>query len=241
MEFSVAGGQGLCDRVSRIRERIEAAAKRSGRDPSDVSLMAVTKTRGARIVRQAIGAGLSLFGENYIQEADEKIRELRDGSPNIRWHFIGHLQKNKVKRAVELFDCIETIDSIKLAETLDRRARDAGRRMPILCQVNLAGERQKAGISPEGLKKLIEKVMDLSGLRLDGLMILPPYSPDPEKTREWFSALRRLRDNLESELCLDGRLKELSMGMSHDYEVAVEEGATIVRVGTALFGPRDIK
>ncbi len=241
MDINNAGcGLDLSERVAEIRRRIEAAAKRAGRDPSDITLLAVTKTHGAQTIRQAIKAGLFLFGENYIQEARDKILALRDEETSARWHFIGHLQRNKAKIATELFDCIETLDSIRLADALDRHARDAGKTMPVFCQVNLAHEGQKAGVSSTALKDLIQRIMDLPNLRLDGLMMLPPYNPDPEKTREWFKGLRELRDNLEAELGLKGCLKELSMGMSHDYEVAIEEGATIVRVGTALFGPRNV-
>ncbi len=229
----------LRERVGEVRRRIKDAAERSGRDPSEISLLAVTKRHDLGVVKQAIEAGLTLFGENYVQEAKEKIQGLGDLRASTTWHFIGHLQRNKARLAVQLFDCIQTVDNLRLAEALNRRARDVGKRMPVLCQVNLAGEEQKSGAGPEVLEELIQRIMDLSSLELQGLMLIPPFSPDPENVRPWFRRLRELRDDLESRLGLAGRLKELSMGMTHDFEVAVEEGATIVRVGTALFGPRE--
>ncbi len=230
----------LEQRIEGVLARIEAAARVSGRDPSEVKLLAVTKRHGADVVRRAVSAGLRLFGENYVQEARAKIQALGDApGVAVQWHLIGHLQKNKARLAAGLFDCIQTVDSEPLAEVLDRHARELGRKIPVLCQVNLAGERQKSGIGPEGIGGLVIRVMELAGLDLQGLMLMPPFSPDPEAARPWFRMLRELRDELEARLGLGGVLRELSMGMSHDFDVAVEEGATMVRVGTALFGPRE--
>ncbi len=228
-------------RINSVRKRISQAARKAGRDPSDIRLLAVTKTHGPELVKKAISAGLGLFGENYIQEAKDKIEAIGGVASQVKWHFIGHLQRNKAKWGAALFECVQTVDNKKLAEALDRHAKNQGKVLSILCQVNLAGETQKSGASPDDLPALLEHIMTLPHLSLEGLMLVPPYNPDPEATRAWFAGLRRLRDKLSIQMGLQEQLRELSMGMTHDFEVAIEEGATIIRVGTALFGPRVCK
>ncbi len=214
------------ERIEEVERRIEAAARRAGRDRAGITLIAVTKTLPSSLIREAYEAGLRAFGENYIQEFERKRPEL-EGLTGARFHFIGHLQSNKATRAVELFDAIETVDSAKLA----RRLNDAaGHELETMIEVKLSGEEAKSGARPEDLPALIEAIRECPNLRLAGLMTMPPWSDDPEQSRPYF---RRLRE-------LAGRcgLPNLSMGMSHDLEVAIEEGATHVRVGTALFGSR---
>lgn len=213
-----------------VRGRIAAAASRSGRHPSEIKLIAVSKTHSPEVIRKALSAGASVFGENKVQEAEGKIVELgRDG---IEWHLIGHLQSNKARKAVQLFDYVHTLDSIELAERLERICIEEGREeLKILIQVDLAGEDTKSGAAESNLPSLIEYLRSCERLKLTGLMILPPFFDDPEATRPYFKRLRENRDEL-----LSGG--ELSMGMSHDFEVAIEEGSTIVRVGTAIFGQR---
>lgn len=222
---------GIYDNLASIRDRIVAAAVRSGRDPSEIRLVSVSKTHSAEVLREAIQAGISVFGENKVKEAEGKIVDLgRDG---IEWHLIGHLQSNKARKAVRLFDYIHTVDSVDLAERLERICFEEGReRLDVLIQVDLAGEETKSGIPEVDLPSLIEYLTSCERLKLVGLMILPPFFDDPEATRPYFKRLREIRDDL-----LPGG--ELSMGMSHDFEVAIEEGATIVRVGTAIFGERE--
>lgn len=222
---------GIYDNLASIRDRIVAAAVRSGRDPSEIRLVSVSKTHSAEVLREAIQAGISVFGENKVKEAEGKIVDLgRDG---IEWHLIGHLQSNKARKAVRLFDYIHTVDSVDLAERLERICFEEGReRLDVLIQVDLAGEETKSGIPEVDLPSLIEYLTSCERLKLVGLMILPPFFDDPEATRPYFKRLREIRDDL-----LPGG--GLSMGMSHDFEVAIEEGATIVRVGTAIFGERE--
>jgi pyridoxal phosphate enzyme (YggS family) len=222
---------GIYENLASIRDRIVAAAVRSGRDPSEIRLVSVSKTHSAEVLREAIQAGISVFGENKVKEAEGKIVDLgRDG---IEWHLIGHLQSNKARKAVRLFDYIHTVDSVDLAERLERICFEEGReRLDVLIQVDLAGEETKSGIPEVDLPSLIEYLTSCERLKLVGLMILPPFFDDPEATRPYFKRLREIRDDL-----LPGG--ELSMGMSHDFEVAIEEGATIVRVGTAIFGERE--
>ncbi len=217
--------------------RIAAAAESCGRDPGEVQLIAVTKTFSAQSILAALDAGQLRFGENRIQEAEPKIHALR-GIFGIEWHLVGHLQSNKAKRAAELFDVVHSLDSVKLAVRLSEASSAAGKTLRALLQVDLGHEETKYGADPREVRNIIAASSGLEGIRLDGLMTLPPFFDDPEKTRPYFSALRRLRDSLESEHagCL-GR-GHLSMGMSHDFEVAIQEGATMVRVGTAIFGER---
>jgi pyridoxal phosphate enzyme (YggS family) len=219
-------------RLERIRELIAAAARKSGRDPGEIELIAVTKTHLADTVRAALRAGLTEFGENKVQEARGKIEELGRG----RWHLIGHLQTNKAKEAVRLFDAIDSLDRLELGEELDRRAEAFGKTQEVLLQVNIAGESTKFGCAPEAARGLAEAINALPRLSLRGLMTIAPYASEPEKSRPHFAALRKLRDTIQRETGL--QLPVLSMGMSGDFAVAIEEGATSVRIGTALFGER---
>lgn len=215
------------------RERIEAAAKRSGRPASDVDLVVVTKTWPPDVVEEVIGAGHRILGENKLQEAAGKIPQCSAG---VDWHFIGHLQRNKARKALELFETIHSVDSLRLAGTLNRVAGELGVRPSVYLQVNIGGEDSKSGFSPEELRLAIAEFSGFGDLKVEGLMCLPPVASTPDDVRPWFQAMRTLRDELQqaSGLSLPG----LSMGMSHDYEVAIEEGATVVRVGSAIFGPR---
>jgi PLP dependent protein len=216
-----------------VRRCIASAANRAGRDASAVRLVAVSKTHSPEIVREAIIAGQTVFGENKVQEAEDKIADVGRGA--AQWHLIGHLQSNKARKAVQLFDVIQTVDSVELAERLERICEEEGRdSLSVLAQVDLAGEETKSGVPEADLPKLAAYLNGCKHLKFDGLMVLPPYSDDPEAARPYFRRLRELRDQL-----LPGG--ELSMGMSHDFEVAIEEGATIVRVGTAIFGQRENK
>lgn len=227
----------LAENIASVRSRIAAACRLAGRDPGEVKLVAVTKTHSVEIVRAALRAGLAVFGENRVQEAEGKITEIeRD---DIEWHLIGHLQKNKARRAVQLFDVIESLDSVELAKRLERICIEEGRsELPVLVEVDLAGEATKTGVSEDDLTLLVQVIEQCVVLRFDGLMVLPPYNDDPEATRPFFRRLRELRDDIFKDGAFGGRKGELSMGMSHDFHVAVEEGATIVRVGTAIFGER---
>ncbi|SHF47252.1 hypothetical protein SAMN02745206_02059 [Desulfacinum infernum DSM 9756] len=224
------------ENLQRIRDRIRNACGRADRDPGSVRLIAVSKTVAPERIRQAAAVGLNVFGENYVQEALGKMDSL--GDLNLEWHFIGHLQTNKVRQAVPHFHWIQTVDRVKLAREIDRRAEALGKSMPVLLQVHLGGEETKAGVDPEDLPDLFEEVSRMSCLEVRGLMTLPPYLEDPEEVRPYFRQLRRLLEVLRDRASEPERLTELSMGMSHDFEVAIEEGATMVRVGTALFGPR---
>jgi pyridoxal phosphate enzyme (YggS family) len=219
-------------RFEEIRDRMERAMARAGRDASAVTLVAVTKTRSVNEMASAIGAGVSDVGENKVQEAETKKPELH---ASARWHFVGHLQKNKAKKAVELFDLIHTLDSPAIGQRIDRLAAEQEKVQSVLVQVDLAGEETKDGLPEEELFPTLKTLGECSNLRVDGLMVLPPYFENTEEVRPYFQRLRKLSEDGQ-ERGLVGR--ELSMGMSHDFEVAIEEGATLIRVGTALFGPR---
>lgn len=226
----------LLDNISNVYKRISHAAMRAGRDPSEVVLIAVTKTVQPERIKEAVDLGIRLIGENRVQEAKEKIDRLRDVLPEtVQWHMIGHLQKNKVRPAVTLFDMIQSVDSIELAKKINRVAADYGKVQRILIQVKLADEESKHGVTEEALEPLIDEVLKLENLALEGLMTIPPFFDDPELVRPYFRRLRQIRDRLNEK---GYRLKELSMGMSGDYEVAIQEGATMVRIGTAIFGRR---
>jgi hypothetical protein len=232
---------GIGARLSAVRERIAAAARRAGRAPDAVTLVGVAKQQPAAVVAAAVRAGLGCVGENFAQEARAKIPAVREmlagaGVAVPRWHFIGQLQQNKARLVAPLFDCVESVDRLALAAELDRRAAAAGRTLDVLLQVNVSGEAQKGGVAPGELPGLVDAVSALGHLRLRGLMAIPEASDDPEASRPAFARLRALRDAL-------GRpeVVELSMGMSADFEVAIEEGATLVRVGTALFGAREAR
>ncbi len=222
------------DRVARVLERIDRAAARSGRSPAAVRLVAVSKTRPPELVAEAYEAGLRVFGENYVQEAEDKVGAF----PDAEWHLIGKLQGNKVRKAVSLFGWIQAVDSTNLLATVSRRCIEAGKTLPVLVEVNLAGEGSKAGISPEELPALLSAAVGLPGVRIKGLMAIPPMTEDPEESRPYFSRLREILERFSGSGTGGERMTELSMGMSHDFEVAIEEGATMVRVGTAIFGSR---
>jgi PLP dependent protein len=228
----------LQSRLSHVRERIARAASRAKRDPASVRLIAVSKTFSAEYVRAAAAAGQVDFGENKVQEGLEKIAQT-SGIP-LRWHLIGHLQSNKVKQAIR-FDAIHSIDAAALLQKVETAASVAGRSVEVLVQVDLAREPTKFGVPPEQVRATIDAALACKALRLKGLMLLPPAFDDPESARPYFSALRALRDDLVREGRDPSTLAELSMGMSDDFEIAVEEGATMVRVGSAIFGPRDYR
>ena len=225
--------------LQKLKSRIAGAAQRSGRRPEDVRLLAVTKTVSMDRIREAISSGQRLFGENYVQEAVKKLESLGDLYHETKWHFIGHLQRNKAKIAVQLFDCIETVDNLKLARALDRHAKAAGKKLSVYIQVNVARDPRKSGLSPEELPVFLTEAAELSGIDICGLMTMPPWEPEPELSRPWFRALCDLRDEMNAGLGHSPGLRELSMGMSQDFETAIEEGATVVRIGTALFGRRE--
>lgn len=230
------GNKPLIKRIQAVKKRIEEAAVGCGRDPSTVRLVAVSKTIPVDLVREAIEAGLTVFGENYVQEAREKFNQLAT-SP-VSWHFIGHLQSNKAKYAVRLFDLIHSVDSLKLARELNKQAQKNAKIQNILIQINISRESTKSGADAETALDLLEKVCHLENLSVKGLMTMPPFFSDPEKARPYFSALRNLRDRIRKETPPEISLDELSMGMTGDFEVAIQEGATLVRIGTAIFGER---
>ena len=229
----------LATRIEKIRRAIVTAATRAHRSADDVTLVAVSKTHPADKVREAIAAGQVDFGENRVQEADAKIPEV--GRDAARWHLIGHLQSNKARRAVELFDWIHSLDSVDLAQRLDRVCDELNRgNLPALIQVDLGHEATKTGVEEKDLREVVDAVRACDRLRLMGLMTLPPFFDDAEKARPYFKRLRELRDELQKEGVFGDRIGDLSMGMTHDFEVAIEEGATIIRVGTAVFGERHV-
>jgi pyridoxal phosphate enzyme (YggS family) len=225
----------IAENLARVRERIEAAASRVGRDPQAVRLVAVSKTVGPERIREAVEAGAKILGENYLQEAQKKMAAL---GPGVLWHFIGHLQKNKARQAVRLFDLIHSVDSLPLAEELSRESLKAGKVQPVLLQVDLSGEETKFGAPEEEIVRMAEPLSALEGIAVKGLMTMPPYGEDPEDSRPYFRRLWGLKKRLTGMGIPRISMEELSMGMSGDFEVAVEEGATLVRVGTAIFGPR---
>ena len=225
----------IAHNLSEVRKRIAAAARRAGRDPAEVRLVAVSKTVPVERVKEAGAAGQRLFGENYLQEAQPKIAALGIG---VSWHFVGQVQTRKAKGVVECFDLIHSVDRLTRAQALEQAASRASRIQDILIQVNLAREETKSGVEPEESGQLLEAIALLPHLRVAGLMIMPPWFADPERVRPYFRALREVRDRLRELHLTDNPLPELSMGMTGDFEVAVEEGATLVRVGTAIFGER---
>jgi pyridoxal phosphate enzyme (YggS family) len=225
----------IADNIRTIRNRMAAAAARAGRDPAGIRLMAVSKTVEPERIRQAIDAGVGLLGENYVQEAREKIPAV---GQTVQWHMIGHLQTNKVKYVVTLFDWIHSVDRLGLAQELSRRAGQHGRTLNVLIEINVSGEASKNGARPADVLELARQVAALPNLSVRGLMTMPPYSDDPENSRPYFVALRRLRDELAAAALPGVAMAELSMGMTDDFEVGIEEGATIIRVGRAIFGER---
>ena len=223
-------------RVETVSREIRDAARRAGRDPESVTLVAVSKTFGPEAVRAAFAAGVRHFGENRVQEARRKIPWCPEG---ITWHGIGYLQTNKVRHAVELFQWIHSVDRPRLVRALEERCAAAGKRLNVLVEVKLSPEPTKAGCAEEGVEPLVERILKAEHLRFCGLMTLPPYHPDPERSRPYFRRLTEILERLRESFALSGRELELSMGMSHDFAVAVEEGATLIRVGRAIFGPRE--
>lgn len=205
--------------------------------PDSVTLVAAAKTRSADEVRAAIRGGVKILGYNYVQEAAAIKQEIGE-NPAVRWHMIGHLQRNKAKQAVELFDMIETIDSLRLAETVNRHCAKIDKQMPVLIEINSGRERNKTGVFPEAAEALIKKVSDLSHLKLQGLMTMAPFFDDPEKARPYFKSTRLLFDKIAAFDFVNVSMKYLSMGMSDTYQIAIEEGANLVRIGTRMFGPR---
>jgi hypothetical protein len=226
----------ITENLNSVITRIAAAAASAGRAPSDIRLVAVSKTFGLAYVEAAVAAGLHDLGENKVQEA--LLKQAATSTLQINWHLIGHLQSNKVRKAVVAFDWIHTVDSVNLLQRLDRAAAECGRSPALLVQVDLAGEATKQGAPEPEVRRIIDAAGTCQAVEVRGLMVLPPWSQDPEATRPYFRRLRQLRDELRATGPERSRLDQLSMGMSHDFEVAVEEGATMVRVGTGLFGAR---
>jgi PLP dependent protein len=223
----------VSENLERVREQIARAAAKSSRTADDVELVAITKTHPAEKVREAIEAGHTLFGESRVQEARAKIPELPS---SVRWHFVGHLQKNKIRHALPLFEMIHSADSLSLAQEMNRIAEEEGMHPRVLLEVNVAGEGSKFGFAPNMLREQMEQLLALPRLSILGLMCIPPIAEEAEASRKYFVQLRELRDRLQTEFLVD--LAQLSMGMTQDYAIAVEEGATLVRVGTAIFGKR---
>jgi pyridoxal phosphate enzyme (YggS family) len=229
----------ISQNIAGVRERLAVAARRAGRSPDSVALMAVSKTFPPERIREAYEAGLRLFGENRVQEFAAKAAALAD-LREAEWHMIGHLQTNKAGKAVELFGAVDSIDSAKLAEKLDASARKLGKKLSVLIEVNVGGEAAKSGVAPDSrdLEELLQAAPRFEALEFRGLMTVPPFTDDPQGGRSYFRKLRELRDAIAARKLRGVGMDELSMGMSHDFEVAIEEGSTCVRVGTAIFGER---
>ena len=221
--------------INKIKQRIAAAAARCNRAPDSIKLLAVTKTVPLPAIEQAIEAGITALGENYVQEAKEKIAVI---GQRVSWHMIGHLQTNKAKYTVNLFDYIHSVDRLELAAEINKRARLIGRKINILIEINVSGEKTKNGITASEAIELIKNVSMLESVSVKGLMTMAPYSTNPENSRPYFSELRNLRNKIISEGITNIQMEELSMGMTDDFEIAIEEGATIVRIGRAIFGQR---
>jgi len=223
-------------RLMAIQQRIAEAAEQSGREAADIRLVAVSKTMPVEKLRAAMDCGITVFGENYIQEAREKFNALY--AQDVSWHFIGHLQSNKAKYAVKMFDLIHSVDSLKLARELDKQAAKIDKIQEVLVQVNIAAEDTKSGVAVSAATELIESVSGLEHISVKGLMTMPPYFNAPEKVRPFFASLRQLRDQIQALEIPGVGMDELSMGMTGDFEAAIHEGATLVRIGTAIFGER---
>jgi PLP dependent protein len=242
VSFVVQFFMSIAENLARVRERIDAAARRAGRQSEDIVLMAVSKTFPADTIREAYAAGLRLFGENRVQEFAGKtdaLRDLRDAA----WHLIGHLQSNKAVKAAELFAAVDSIDSLRLAQKLNASAQQLGKKLQVLIEINVGGEAAKSGVAPDSreLEELLLAAPELEQLEFRGLMTVPPFTKDTEEARPYFRKLREVRDQIASRRLAQMSVNELSMGMSHDFEVAIEEGSTCVRVGTAIFGERTSK
>lgn len=220
----------------KVMQNIRAAADRCGRDPGEIKLLAASKSQGISQIKAAISCGVRLFGENYVQEAKTKKDAVKE---SVEWHMIGHLQRNKVKAALEIFSAIQSLDSLDLARALDKEGKKRGTTVRTFVEVNLAGEQTKTGIGEDKLGWLLREVSLLSHVTIEGLMVVPPFRDNPEDMRPYFRALKDLQQELRNLQIPNVDLRELSMGMTHDYMIAVEEGATMVRVGTAIFGPRE--
>jgi pyridoxal phosphate enzyme (YggS family) len=229
----------LTENVTRVQERIASAALRSGRNAEAITLMAVTKTFSSERIREAYDAGLRVFGENRVQEFAGKVGPLGD-LDGADWHMIGHLQTNKAAKAVELFGHIDSIDSVRLARKLNDAASEIKKRIPVLIEINIGGEKAKSGVAPDSadLENLLNAAPELASLEFRGIMTVPPYHDDPELSRPYFRQMQNLFDQIASCKLPSAQMQVLSMGMSHDFEVAIEEGATCVRIGTAIFGER---
>ena len=227
----------IAENIAGIRERIAAAARRAGRNTEDILLMGVSKTFPTNAIREAYAAGIRVFGENRVQEFAGKSEALAD-LRNAEWHLIGHLQSNKANKAAELFQAVDSVDSLKLAERLDSAA--VGKKLRILIEINIGGEAAKAGLAPGSpeMEQLLQAAPRLEHIEICGLMAIPPFAENPEETRPYFRKLRELRDSIQLRELHDFSLNVLSMGMSHDFEIAIEEGSTCVRVGTGIFGTR---
>ena len=236
---SVNSVSSVVKNLAAVRERIAAAARRAGRCPEEIALMAVSKTFPAEIIREAYHAGQRLFGENRVQEFADKAGALQQLA-DAEWHLIGHLQTNKAAKAAELFSAVDSVDSLRLAERLNAAAEKAGKRLPALIEINVGGEAAKSGVAPDSaeLDRLLAATPQLTALQFRGLMTIPPFTEDPQQARPYFRRLRELRDQIAARHLPAVNLDVLSMGMSHDFEVAIEEGSTCVRVGTAIFGVR---
>ena len=226
----------ISENLALISRKIAEAAARAGRKPGEVRIVAAAKGQGRDKIEEALAAGIKIIGHNYLQEAYKELPG--KVTSDVEFHMIGHLQKNKAGKAVELFNVVQTVDDAQLAEALNRRAEAAHRKMGVMIQMNLAGEEQKSGISENGVERLVVAIRDLPSLKLLGMMTMPPFFDDPDRARPYFGRLRELREKLIGSGILTQEMSELSMGMSGDFEVAVEEGATLVRIGTVLFGPR---
>ena len=226
----------ILDNLERVREQIAQAAAKAARDVKDIELVAIAKTHPAEKVREAVERGQTLFGESRVQEARAKIPEL---SSNIRWHFVGHLQKNKVRQALPLFEMIHSVDSFALAQDINRIAEEEGLYPRVLLEMNVAGEGSKFGFAPDDLRAQMEALLALPRLSIEGLMCIPPLAVESEDSRKFFVQVRELRDSLEKEFNM--KLPQLSMGMTQDFPIGIQEGATLVRVGTAIFGERSKK
>jgi PLP dependent protein len=225
----------VCANYRKIADRVHEAAAKAGRNAQEIKLLAAAKSQGVALVQAAIAAGVRLIGENYVQEAEDKRKVIAEP---VEWHMIGHLQRNKAKAAIKIFDLIQTLDSVALAFELDKAGKNQGKTVRTLIEVNLEDEVSKSGIGKHNVAELLNRVGDLSHVRVEGLMAVPPFKEIPEEVRPYFCTLKDLQVELQCLKIPNVSLNQLSMGMTHDYPIAVEEGATIVRIGTALFGPR---
>jgi PLP dependent protein len=229
----------IAENIARVRERIAAAAHRARRNSDEITLMAVSKTFPAERIREAYATGLRVFGENRVQEFAGKVNTLRD-LRDIEWHLVGHLQTNKAAKAAELFDAVDSVDSVRIAEKLNALAESAGKTLSVLIEIKVGGEKEKSGVAPDSdeLERILQGAPRWGNLKVHGLMTVPPYTEDPEGSRIYFRQLHQIRDSIAARNLPKVGTAVLSMGMSHDFDVAIEEGATCVRVGTAIFGER---